>query len=103
MNKIVIFDKDLLNNIDNIKFTDDNKIILKTFNDIDNDFIQSLTTDLKLFIIAKNEIDFISLEFLNFVKQKWWSVGGSNSSPLPCHGSALPNELTPRVFILSQI
>ncbi len=32
----------------------------------------------------------------------WWSVGGSNSSPLPCHGSALPNELTPRVFILPQ-
>ncbi len=23
-----------------------------------------------------------------------WTVGESNSSPLPCHGSALPNELT---------
>ncbi len=28
--------------------------------------------------------------------EKWWSTGDSNSSPLPCHGSALPNELVPR-------
>ena len=69
MNKMVIFDKDLLNNIENIKFTDNNKVILKPFNDIGDDFIQSLTADFKIFVIAKNEMDFISLEFLNFVKQ----------------------------------
>ena len=30
------------------------------------------------------------------IYQKWWSTGDSNSSPLPCHGSALPNELVPQ-------
>ncbi len=27
----------------------------------------------------------------------WWSIGDLNSSPLPCHGSALPNELMPQI------
>ena len=27
----------------------------------------------------------------------WWSISDSNRSPLPCHGSALPNELMPRM------
>ena len=31
---------------------------------------------------------------------KWWSTGDSNSSPLPCHGSALPNELVPQIHFL---
>ena len=26
----------------------------------------------------------------------WWSVRGSNSRPPPCHGGALPAELTPQ-------
>ncbi len=26
----------------------------------------------------------------------WWRVGDSNPRPLPCEGSALPTELTPR-------
>ena len=30
------------------------------------------------------------------VRYFWWSTGDSNSSPLPCHGSALPNELVPQ-------
>ena len=29
----------------------------------------------------------------------WWTVPGSNRSPLPCHGSALPNELTALVAV----
>ena len=31
--------------------------------------------------------------------QIWWSIGDSNSSPIPCHGSALPNELMPHTDI----
>ena len=31
----------------------------------------------------------------------WWTLPGSNRSPLPCHGSALPNELRAHVFNLS--
>ena len=27
----------------------------------------------------------------------WWSLGGSNSRPLPCKGSALPAELRPHL------
>ena len=27
---------------------------------------------------------------------EWWRVGESNPRPLPCEGSALPTELTPR-------
>ena len=27
----------------------------------------------------------------------WWSLGDSNSWPLPCHGSALPAELKPQI------
>ena len=30
----------------------------------------------------------------------WWSVRDSNSSPLLCHRSALPNELTPHILSL---
>ena len=34
----------------------------------------------------------------NLQNSCWWTVGESNSSPLPCHGSALPNELTAQFF-----
>ena len=32
----------------------------------------------------------------------WWRYGDSNPTPLACHASALPNELYPRVFIITQ-
>ncbi len=35
------------------------------------------------------------------IRVLWWTIAGSNRSPHPCHGCALPNELMALFFFWS--
>lgn len=68
MNKTIIFDKDLISNIDKINLTDELKNSLTSFEEVDDVFFNDLLKDMQIFVIAKVEMFFISSKFLNFIK-----------------------------------
>ena len=48
--------------------------------------------------LAETNAEGRSPEVTSSANQIWWTVPDLNRSPLPCHGSALPDELTAQDF-----